>query len=155
MLAATFSYDAATNTVTATDLDETAPFYRLLRRQTGKPDEVLPLVEDEVLAKWKPTADGCPFLVLQSGDMEEDPDQSENLVFVPLDESEPYPLLLDQRHTDAIADNYDKYAQQHPKGHPLDDVLQVVSRRDEGRYLYAENNPLAADKLLTRTKFPR
>lgn len=158
MLNATFTYDRATNTVTALDgAGVAAPYYRLVRRRPGRADELLSDIAVAGGIAWKPEADGCPSLVLQSGDYPAyDPDTSPAKgAFVASDESEATPFLLEGRHTESLAYSYGKYAQRHPAGHPLDDVLAVLARRQEGRNMFNEGNDAEADKLLTTTKYPR
>lgn len=161
MLNATITYDAPTNTVTVLDTaTDAVPYYRLVRRRAGRMDEVISAVAYPHGLLWKPQADGCPALVLQSGNYPDyDPDASADMgEFVADDESELLylpPAAQQSRHTAAIADNYGKYAQRHPQGHPLNDVLLVLARRMEAGYMFDESNPQQADALLTTTQFPR
>lgn len=125
------------------------PLYALWRFRPGGGHDVLATRPVPGGVVFTPSVDGVYLL---------------RLVRLANDEATP-PILADQSpdlfhvevgsHREAKANAYDHHAARNPKGHPLDDVLRVISRVNEARACAAENNPLEADTLLAATFFPR
>lgn len=146
MLTATYLFSATsgllTATATGTDVG-TRPLF-LLRRSADGTDEVVGTGGLTDTVTWAPPKDGAPLLVLRLGEANDTPEYST-----------PENVLLTDYHRKAMLQAYRNFAAQPPKGHPLLNVLQVFARKYEGTAEFYEANPIAADKLLTATIFPR